>query len=90
MKPRHSYKALTIIWAVSLIASVQVSGGQVAFQLRLEAPINTWDEAIPLGNGLLGGLLWERLGIELLFTCAAGFGLGALVFSCLLPRPVNR
>jgi alpha-L-fucosidase 2 len=26
--------------------------------LRLEAPIATWDEAVPLGNGLLGGLLW--------------------------------
>jgi alpha-L-fucosidase 2 len=26
--------------------------------LRLQAPITTWDEAIPLGNGLLGGLLW--------------------------------
>ena len=26
--------------------------------LRLAAPITTWDEAIPLGNGLLGGLLW--------------------------------
>jgi alpha-L-fucosidase 2 len=26
--------------------------------LILEAPIRTWDEAIPLGNGLLGGLLW--------------------------------
>lgn len=26
--------------------------------LRLSAPIATWDEAIPLGNGLLGGLLW--------------------------------
>ena len=25
---------------------------------RLEAPIRTWDEGIPLGNGLLGGLLW--------------------------------
>ncbi|MHC1768877.1 MAG: glycoside hydrolase N-terminal domain-containing protein [Verrucomicrobiia bacterium] len=24
----------------------------------LAAPITTWDEAIPLGNGLLGGLLW--------------------------------
>jgi len=27
-------------------------------QLLLEAPIKTWDEAIPLGNGLTGGLLW--------------------------------
>ncbi|MDQ8153417.1 MAG: glycoside hydrolase N-terminal domain-containing protein [Gemmatimonadota bacterium] len=26
--------------------------------LRLAAPITTWDEAIPLGNGLLGGLVW--------------------------------
>jgi alpha-L-fucosidase 2 len=26
--------------------------------LRLEAPVRTWDEGIPLGNGLLGGLLW--------------------------------
>lgn len=26
--------------------------------LRLAAPIKTWDEAIPIGNGLLGGLLW--------------------------------
>ena len=24
----------------------------------LTAPITTWDEAIPLGNGLMGGLLW--------------------------------
>ena len=35
-------------------------GGQpvAASDLRLWAPIATWDEAIPLGNGLLGGLLW--------------------------------
>ena len=26
--------------------------------LRLVAPIDRWDEAVPLGNGLLGGLLW--------------------------------
>ncbi len=26
--------------------------------LELTAPISRWDEAIPLGNGLLGGLLW--------------------------------
>lgn len=27
-------------------------------KLTLVAPIKTWDEGIPLGNGLLGGLLW--------------------------------
>jgi alpha-L-fucosidase 2 len=26
--------------------------------LTLAAPIETWDEAVPLGNGLMGGLLW--------------------------------
>jgi len=26
--------------------------------VRLAAPVNTWDEAVPLGNGLMGGLLW--------------------------------
>jgi len=26
--------------------------------LSLSAPIATWDEAVPLGNGLMGGLLW--------------------------------
>ena len=26
--------------------------------LKLKAPITSWDEAVPLGNGLLGGLLW--------------------------------
>jgi len=29
-----------------------------ARRLLLEAPIRTWDEAVPLGNGLLGLLLW--------------------------------
>ncbi len=33
-----------------------------AMQLTLAAPITTWDEAIPLGNGLLGGLLWGEGG----------------------------
>jgi len=28
------------------------------FLLSLEAPITRWDEAIPIGNGLCGGLLW--------------------------------
>lgn len=36
--------------------------------LRLRAPITTWDEAIPLGNGLFGGLLWgegNRINVSL-------------------------
>ena len=29
-----------------------------SLNLKLDAPITTWDEALPLGNGLMGGLLW--------------------------------
>jgi hypothetical protein len=29
-----------------------------SLNLRLAAPIESWDEALPLGNGLMGGLLW--------------------------------
>ncbi len=28
------------------------------YNLVLQAPVKTWDEAVPLGNGLMGGLLW--------------------------------
>jgi alpha-L-fucosidase 2 len=31
---------------------------ETCYDLLLKAPITTWDEAIPLGNGLMGGLLW--------------------------------
>lgn len=27
-------------------------------QIRLKAPVKTWDEGIPLGNGFIGALLW--------------------------------
>ena len=28
------------------------------YELKLKAPITSWDEAIPVGNGILGGMLW--------------------------------
>jgi alpha-L-fucosidase 2 len=31
---------------------------EAALNLKLAAPIKTWDEAIPLGNGTMGVLLW--------------------------------
>ena len=31
-----------------------------SLNLKLAAPIDKWDEAIPLGNGLMGGLLWGK------------------------------
>jgi len=35
-----------------------LSAQQNPMQLTLKGPIDRWDEAIPLGNGLTGGLLW--------------------------------
>ncbi|HOB97254.1 MAG TPA: glycoside hydrolase N-terminal domain-containing protein [Verrucomicrobiota bacterium] len=51
-----------ILPLTALIAACQVGGADrlpdASLNLRLAAPIATWDEAIPLGNGLMGGLLW--------------------------------
>jgi alpha-L-fucosidase 2 len=33
-----------------------------AFNLKFSKPAPSWDEGIPLGNGMLGALIWERNG----------------------------
>lgn len=40
------------------ILSIAVLASAPETDLRLDAPIERWDEGIPLGNGLMGGLLW--------------------------------
>lgn len=42
----------------SLCLTLALATAAEPFRLTLRAPIDRWDEAIPLGNGLLGGLLW--------------------------------
>ena len=42
--------SLLPMWAVGVARAVT----QSPFTLRLSAPISSWDEAIPLGNGLGG------------------------------------
>lgn len=46
-----------LLLGCAILGHAQVKA-QSTFQLKLDAPITTWDEAIPLGNGMLGGLLW--------------------------------
>ena len=50
---------LACVFAVALSAAALATDGLGVepYRLKLEAPIETWDEAIPLGNGLTGGLL---------------------------------
>lgn len=67
MRPRSAlgsargWGLVVAVWCGWVVA-VAVEGGQPlpdrSWNLRLAAPITTWDEALPLGNGLLGGLLW--------------------------------
>ena len=55
-----------ILGAAALLFSVTAfAGGRGlpegpvgADNLVLSAPVNSWDEGLPLGNGLMGGLLW--------------------------------
>ena len=48
--------ALLACLPTSAFAADRLPGPEL--DLELQAPISTWDEALPLGNGLLGGLLW--------------------------------
>lgn len=54
-------KRLLIAIVLLVVASCVPGAAQPAsdpWTLRLAAPVSTWDEAVPLGNGLTGGLLW--------------------------------
>lgn len=44
--------------ALGLVAEAPPTPPPAAQNLVLAAPIRSWDEAVPLGNGLTGGLLW--------------------------------
>ncbi|MBN2294329.1 MAG: glycoside hydrolase N-terminal domain-containing protein [Pirellulales bacterium] len=46
------------VLAASAVSSADVDPALAKSNLKLTAPIDKWDEAVPLGNGLLGGLLW--------------------------------
>lgn len=61
MVSNMSMKVLVLIVSVlALFLSPVLADSSSPYELRLEAPITTWDEAIPLGNGMLGGLLWGK------------------------------
>lgn len=53
----HSVCSLLISFAFAT-TRLYASLPDESLNVKLTAPIRTWDEAVPLGNGLLGGLLW--------------------------------
>lgn len=60
MKSKFLLSSLTvlILLAQPALAATSPSPPGTNLNLHLSAPINSWDEAVPLGNGLMGGLLW--------------------------------
>ena len=68
--------AITAIVSAFLICPTLASAAAEPFQLTLSAPIDRWDEAVPLGNGLLGGLLWGS-GNEIRLSLDPGRPLGS-------------
>jgi alpha-L-fucosidase 2 len=53
---------LTVAGILAAAASLDTIAQQTVAlsSLTLQAPIDTWDEALPLGNGLIGALLWGK------------------------------
>ena len=47
-----------VLLAVTLVPFGTLAAQAPASDLRLAAPIARWDEALPLGDGLLGALVW--------------------------------
>jgi alpha-L-fucosidase 2 len=46
------------VLAMISTATLPAAPPDATLNLKLAVPINSWDEAVPLGNGLMGGLLW--------------------------------
>ena len=44
--------------AIPAFASITPGLPDSSLNLKLAAPIDSWDEAVPLGNGTMGVLLW--------------------------------
>ncbi|MBX3751178.1 MAG: glycoside hydrolase N-terminal domain-containing protein [Opitutaceae bacterium] len=53
---------LGLVFLLPVVAVGASPMPDTSYNLTLTAPIKTWDEAVPLGNGLLGGLLWGEGG----------------------------
>jgi alpha-L-fucosidase 2 len=47
-----------VVFQVAGIGMATPMPPDASLNLKLAAPIARWDEAVPLGNGLMGGLMW--------------------------------
>lgn len=54
----RTFMYFALAWIATVGVTARADSPGEAMRMELAAPITTWDEAVPLGNGLLGGLLW--------------------------------
>ena len=66
------------------VKTITKSQDEVTLVLSSGLSIN---HAVSIVIAIAGGLLWQYLGIEGLFSIAAIFGLGAFFYSLFLPKP---
>lgn len=79
----------SVLFAVGIARTVyvkQVSDSQNEVTGTLSTGISI-NHLISIVIAILGGVLWEHLGVEVLFSLAALFGAGSFLFSLTLPRP---
>lgn len=51
---------LIFLWSLFFITSSVYAQSLKPYNLRFSKLANRWDEAMPLGNGMLGALIWEK------------------------------
>lgn len=54
------YHIINPLWFVLLITQQLFSQPQPHHDLHFNSLASTWDEGIPLGNGMVGGLIWQK------------------------------
>ena len=91
--------AFVVVCVVFIIDSMLFAVGMARAMYVKENSINQEEFTSTLSTGIsinhlisiliaiAGGLLWERLGMEILFSVAALFGVCSFLFSCLLETP---
>ena len=81
-----------MLFAVSMARTVYV-GSLSDSREEASATISTGislDHLFSIIIALLGGLLWEKVGMELLFSVAAFFAVGSFFFSMSLEKPLRK
>lgn len=60
MRATLFFICLILFQIVAFVQCAKAIDREPTMWMALDAPIRTWDEAVPLGNGLTGGLLWGQ------------------------------